>query len=167
MRFAPGDIHASWSAQYRWCTEAIEIVLAPSWNGTPCSSYMFGNIVLLRVALQGRICCLSGCLFIFSKSDESSFVGFGCVVIFISFQVLSLFLLAHLFVLKVLFVLGIDVWERFVSFPWVMKAPGIFIVLMNSVVSTIPGHLNDSWAAWLLADIWTLTPVEDVVEWPH
>jgi len=45
----------------------------------------------------------------FFKSDESSFVGFGCVVIFISFQVLTLFLIACLFVLKVLFVLGIDV----------------------------------------------------------
>ena len=131
MRFAPGDAHASWSAQYLWCTGAIESVLAPSWSGTPCSSCVFGNIVLLKVALQGWFCCLSGCLFTFFKSDESSFVGFGCVVIFISFQVLSLFLLARLFVLKVLFVLGIDVWERFVSFPWVVKAPGIFIVLMN------------------------------------
>lgn len=65
--------------------------------------------MLLRVDLQGWICCLSGCLFIFFKSDESSFAGFGCGVIFISFQVLSLFLLARLFVLKVLFVLGIDV----------------------------------------------------------
>lgn len=88
---------------------------------------MFGNIVLLSVALQGWICCLSGCLFIFLKSDESSFVNFGSVVIFISFQVLSLFLLARLFVLKVLFVLGINVWEHFVPFPWVIKAPGIFI----------------------------------------
>lgn len=52
---------------------------------------------------------MPGCLFIFFKSDESSFVGFGCVVIFISFQVLSLFLLALLFALKVLFILEIDV----------------------------------------------------------
>lgn len=51
------------------------------------------------------------CLLLF-KSDESSFVSFGCVVIFISFQVLSLFMLACLFVLKVLFVLGIDVREH-------------------------------------------------------
>lgn len=48
-------------------------------------------------------------IYFFFKSDESSFVGFGCGVIFISFQVLSLFLLAPLFVLRVLFVLGIDV----------------------------------------------------------
>lgn len=109
MSFASGDIHASWSAPCLWCVWAVESVLAPSRNDTPYSCCVFGNIVLLKVALQGWVCCLPGCLFIFFKSDESSFVGFGCVVIFISFQVLSLFLLACLFAFKVLFVLGIDV----------------------------------------------------------
>lgn len=84
---------------------------APRWNGTSRSSCAFGNIVLLKVVLQGWIYCLSGCLFTFFKSDESSFVGFGCVI-FIRFQVLSLFLLACLFVLKILFVLGIEVGEH-------------------------------------------------------
>lgn len=75
--------------------------------------YIFGMQELLKVSLLQlkwhnleRLCILE-CgaaeggfarldllfvrLFIFFKSDESSFVGFGCVVISISFQVLSVF----------------------------------------------------------------------------
>lgn len=65
-------------------------------------------IWLFHVALQVVFVVFQAVYFLF-KCDESSFVSFGCVDIFINFEVLSLFCLVGLWFFKGLFVLGIDV----------------------------------------------------------